>query len=558
MNISKSIMFFFSKKKNNAADLKLSKILNKVLGLFFFSISHSLFSQGIHQNNPIVGAIYWGMWDSYGFGNPAQLEVVLSNPKYRNRIPFFGRETSLRTVSFNAPPNNTIRNANSNLRINADQQWIKDQELRYAADAGLDYFAYVFYGETHYTSRLYKSSTVPEKEKVKMCWILDSFNESAIKPIAFDMGQDYYQKVMDDRPLFYFFRASFDCLKIIPMIEKLKSEYHNLYPEKKSPYIVILGFDDINSNFCEEGRVFLGDAFCMYQSKNGGYRQNNSYEFVRDNEIAQWGNGNLGKDGQKRVLWTSMGNDRRPRIDFPVSWELNSDGTALPSNEQNWAENPTPEQISLQLKRAVDFVARHPVTVESNSILIYAWNEHDEGGWISPTIVPGGNNEINDVNLRAVKKVLNPSECNEKLSVPTLNKSSPLVIKEGQKEILKASCENGTAVWNTGLMSENFEIIGNQNITYQVKCVKNGCFSNERFIDIEIDKICVSKPFEAKLISLKPQYAVPPRINLNFEGNQMVTNGINFTQFFDMGLGSVSGTELTFDLGLNHGFDYIT
>jgi hypothetical protein len=34
----------------------------------------------------------------------------------------------------------------------------------------------------------------------------------------------------------------------------------------------------------------------------------------------------------------------------------------------------------------MDWVARHPSNCAANSVLIYAWNEHSEGGRICPTM----------------------------------------------------------------------------------------------------------------------------------------------------------------------------
>ncbi len=48
----------------------------------------------------------------------------------------------------------------------------------------------------------------------------------------------------------------------------------------------------------------------------------------------------------------------------------------------------------------LDWVARYPETAEANAILIYAWNEIDEGGWLVPTLAEG------TARLDAIKKVL--------------------------------------------------------------------------------------------------------------------------------------------------------
>ena len=35
------------------------------------------------------------------------------------------------------------------------------------------------------------------------------------------------------------------------------------------------------------------------------------------------------------------------------------------------------------------WVEKNPVAAESKAVLIYAWNENDEGGWLVPTLSEG-------------------------------------------------------------------------------------------------------------------------------------------------------------------------
>ena len=49
----------------------------------------------------------------------------------------------------------------------------------------------------------------------------------------------------------------------------------------------------------------------------------------------------------------------------------------------------TPEEIAQNLRNALTWVKNHKNATEANTILVYAWNEFDEGGWLCPTL---GNN----------------------------------------------------------------------------------------------------------------------------------------------------------------------
>lgn len=509
------------------------------------------------ENTPLVGAIYWGMWDSYGFGAPAQTEVTLSPADYRYRVPFFGRESTERVVSYYAPPGVTRHTATTSLRINADKQWIIDQEIKYAVNAGINYFAYVYYGKYHYSHRLYKSSKVPEKEKLKLAWIIAPLNQDELADVVEDMGKDYYQTVMGGRPLLYYIMENNDCLYVTDLLKRLREEYRSQYPSGPQPYIVILKDTYYLGHYCPDTKEYFADAFGAYTSLHGGSVRDHSYEYIRDHEITGWANGDLGPSGQKRVLWMSLGHDRRPRIDFPVSWERTAEGNADPGNSLNWAASATPVQITEQLNRALGFIRSHPETCEARSLLIYAWNEHDEGGWISPTLVPG-TNEINRNNLLAVKKALNPDNCTVTIPTPLLSHETPVVIPKGESLTLTATCTSGTPVWNNGSQGRDLRVTDTRNTTYQVKCVSGACESNERFIDVKITEACETRPFTAALLRILPENAALPKYNSNHLGEPMRMNGTDFTDIYESGVGSLSGTELTFDLGEDHGYGFLT
>lgn len=532
----------------------------RILIIFLFVVTNSLFGQGVETGvkKPLVGAIYWGMWNSYGFGNPAVTEVTLNPPQYRDRVPFFGRESTEQVVEYTGPPLATRYSATTSLKINGDQQWAVDQEIKYAVEAGIDYFSYIYYGKNHYAHRLYKTSNVAEKEKLKLAWIIGFLNELDIPDMVSDMGNGYYQTVLNNRPILYFLRFHEDCSEVAFFLEKVRAEYRKQFPDSPLPYVVILNDGNPNTHFCNQLGTYYADAFSAYASANGSSIGNHSYQYIRDQEIAAWKSGDVSSGGQKRVLWMSLGFDRRPRIDFPVPWERTPEGAAGPGNSVNWTVNATPIQIEEQLKRAVKFVNENPQTCETQSILLYAWNEHDEGGWISPTIIPG-TNQINSTHMRAVKKgLMNVPACSTLLAAPYLSHATPLNVKEGERTVITANCETGSAVWSTGLEGKDLILDNPVNTTYQVRCKTLACESNELFIDINVVSECSEIPFQADLYETNPQNATPPTFNSNFEGKPMVMNGVNFTDIFKGGVGSLAGTELTFDLGLNHGYGFLT
>lgn len=498
------------------------------------------------QTPPLAGAIYWGMWDSYGFGAPAQLEVTLSPAQYRDRLPFFGREAKERSISFYVPPGETRKSANAELRINADKQWIIDREIQYAEYAGLSYFAYVYYGKHHYSHRLFKSSKA--RKSLKMAFILSALNEADYAEAIAEMQQPFYQKVMGDRPLLYYIRDEAACAEAQKNVENIKRIYRNQHPTAPLPYIVVMRNTDPSAHQCNNSNY--ADAFSTYTSQNGGSLRDHSYQFIQKKETEGWNNGNLST--QKRVPWVSLGYDRRPRVDFPVSWELTAEGQQDPGNSINWAETVPNAQVSAQLMKARDFVRSQAQSCEAQTFLIYAWNEHDEGGWFCPTLKPG-TNEIDLSRLNAVKYALTGSNCT--LKPPTLSTGNTVKVQKDEKFTLTATCTEGSPVWSNGHQGNVLSGQVQKNTTYQVHCRKDACESNEKFVDIQVEGPCATQGFQGTLFSLLPKNAPPPTLNARLDGKPMTLAGQTLQ---GSGVGMLSGTELIYDLGEDHGHGFLT
>ena len=76
--------------------------------------------------------------------------------------------------------------------------------------------------------------------------------------------------------------------------------------------------------------------------------------------------------GKEVVPLVNMGWDGRPRT-YPG----------------NWYEHATPQETADAVKRARDWVGENPTAARAGTVLIYAWNEFDEGGWLCPTLDEG-------------------------------------------------------------------------------------------------------------------------------------------------------------------------
>ena len=51
----------------------------------------------------------------------------------------------------------------------------------------------------------------------------------------------------------------------------------------------------------------------------------------------------------------------------------------------NWYERATPNEVAGAVRSAFDWIAENPSATRARTVLVYAWNEHDEGGWLCPT-----------------------------------------------------------------------------------------------------------------------------------------------------------------------------
>jgi len=95
--------------------------------------------------------------------------------------------------------------------------------------------------------------------------------------------------------------------------------------------------------------------------------------------------------GLNVVPIVSAGVDSRPRQRPDCPWKV---------DPNNWALEPTPDQVGALVKQALTWIDSNPSADPARLMIIYAWNEFDEGGWICPTLLHGSDR------LDAIRKVL--------------------------------------------------------------------------------------------------------------------------------------------------------
>ena len=319
-----------------------------------------------------VGAIRWDVWGSTEkpLDEGSQTERVLSPNKYHFRLPWYAQVTG-----------------ENSAHIPQYTQEIVDQEIHYAKEAGIDYWAFVMYRDRSAEGRqaldlarnLYLSSQY--RNEVKWCAVLGAsdFPASEYPWLVEQFKEENYQKVQNGRPLVYVYSTN------AVIVSKLRS----LCEERgiTQPYVVVMGAN------AKTMKLMQADALSAYTS----YGANGSpYSSVMATDQSNW---NLWKSyGAQVVPIVSTGWDPRPRIDDPVTWTT--------YGSEQWAETATPKEIADNLNSAVEWNKNNQDASFANTVIMYAWNELDEGGWIMPTY--GSDGKADTGRLDAIKQVLRP------------------------------------------------------------------------------------------------------------------------------------------------------
>jgi hypothetical protein len=204
------------------------------------------------DDGPIVGAIRWDGW----YGDPtvtAAVEASLGQRKYHFRLPWFAEVMGEDTV-----------------RINGDSQPIMDQEITYAAQAGLNYWAFLDYLEEApgMSIALNRYLATKDKKGIRYCLIeegtrLDKAGTSAWGRLVEHFRHPDYQTVLDGRPLLCVSGTT----ATLGKAEWADLKQRTIAAGLKAPYLVLMDWKNP-----EADRVRLGfDAVSRYAASGKGY-----------------------------------------------------------------------------------------------------------------------------------------------------------------------------------------------------------------------------------------------------------------------------------------------
>lgn len=308
----------------------------------------------------MIGAIRWDAW--VGDNHPVGLEVeqTLSNPKYHNRLPFYSH------------------GENNLIKIRCTSEEIIKREIEYAHSYGIDYFAFCWYPHNSGLDIARKIFLSIKQTKVKWCPILGTnpFNKDDADWLIQEFKNDNYLKI-DNRPVIYLFDINESLLEIVNYIRSNSEHYE--------PYFIGLVWNKEQAALAN--KPFNLDAISQYATPG----QNNlDYAYLSKQERDKW---QEYLSINKVIPWVTTGWDKRPRFENPVSWE------ECQNFNQEYISFPTMDELGYQVESAISFADKNT----SDLILIYAWNEFDEGGFIEPTLKDG---KINLEKLEVIKEVI--------------------------------------------------------------------------------------------------------------------------------------------------------
>ena len=342
------------------------------------------------EEAPIVGAIRWDGW--YGDGGVVnEVEHSLGQPKYHFRLPWFAQIVSEGKVS-----------------INGDSQAIMEQEIAYAAQAGLNYWAFVDYLDEApgMSIGLNRYLAAKDKKGIRYCLVeegarLDKAGAKAWSRLVEHFRNPDYLTVLDGRPLLCLFakttklgKAEWDDLKRQTIAAGLKA-----------PYLVLMGWE------AEKDREALGfDAISEYACSGKGYTTDpETYERLTAHSVNEKLWGKWKRERCPCITFATAGWDTRPRQERPPSWcswvKPTPDPTP-PAQQKPLidATTATPDELTAHIRAAIEWTKANRDLNPANAIIIYAWNEHDEGGWLQPTL--GADGKPNEDRIKALGNLL--------------------------------------------------------------------------------------------------------------------------------------------------------
>jgi len=329
-----------------------------------------------------AGAIRWDAWETTDRGIANAVAATLGPHQYNNRAPFCATSPAADTIDMSS----------------CDTQAAMDEEIADAARAGLAYWAYCWYGAGDPMMNawaLHQSSVL--RNQVGWCLLLQfsrlgGAGAFAAVQTAFVgyFQQPNYQKLAGARPLIYLY---------VDQIAHLASDWGGNWANVGTaldhlatacasaglarPYIVVMFGAPKDARAIAS--ALSADAISNYMARTPK-GQPATYRALDASAQAYWAE--MAATGGAIVPICMTGWDTRPRKLHPPPWQH---GQAPNTGMDTYVAAGTPAEIAAHIRAAIDYINAHPAITPARTLLVYSWNECDEGGSpLVPTYTPAG------------------------------------------------------------------------------------------------------------------------------------------------------------------------
>ena len=368
------------------------------------------------SSGPLVGAIRWDAW--YGpLPNDAKPPLSVPYPGFdasRNRLVSQdpGKETCRSLAAepwrYRWPFFTELGPDGQAQSFNENRTAVLEKEIDDAAHGGIDYWAFTAYPEASPLSYTLKTFLAcKNRDKIRFCLYLpmwpaygrlpDADAERAYWAYATRLiGEPNYLRVEGSRPVLFVGFLNDTLAKHVA--EGPWPGFTNAIARcgLGKPYLVYCeGSPKAAKRYCD---LFGGDALSAYAVSQSQAKGAPFAELATHAE-AFWER--CAATGTPAVPICMTGWDHRPRVLNPVSWEsyqLQKDA------DQYYYKRGTPDELAAHIGRGVSWYRKHPGKNGTELVLIYAWNEFDEGGWLVPALPPPDGEGA--ARLDALRKVL--------------------------------------------------------------------------------------------------------------------------------------------------------
>ncbi len=374
----------------------------------------------VNPQSVAVGVIRWdygwGRFGSQGTGGAWDYQFNLIdknnrvNSKWASRWPFYTDTSAEYPISLREE----IAATTGTPRIPSTIE----QENRYAKDAGISYWAFVYYGlltgsdQGDYGLNRYKTSN---SYKPQYALILGWYDQPYVDKstqramIVTEMQSSTYYKLANGQPLLYLLDSSWGTPLGIAEINAISNAYANSNGGVR-PYLVY----QANTGNTKPTNLSV-DACTTYASidPQTSLPPNSTVEQAASAPARPYLQ--LASAGvQIRDSWVASLCEPVPPImagwDPSPRWVRFSQGSGgfngliPPGNPAgDRYEIPTTTELNNHLFDAIQWVRTRPSS-SPKTVLIYAWNEFDEGGWLAPRYNNGAAPDTS--RLDAVKRAI--------------------------------------------------------------------------------------------------------------------------------------------------------